>query len=343
MVDPICDRFEVPRRQMQLDLTATGAASVQLKPGSWMGLSLMGAVLDSEAVGLAPRVQKLVAGFADLMLELTASMYAMSLTEFTAELIEKTGYVRALEASKTEENAARIENIREFEGAVSEYQNLNPEGTLSDFLENVALISDMDNLNESGGAVTLMTLHSAKGLEFDVVFLVGMEEGVFPITRALFDENALEEERRLAYVGITRAKKQLYLSHARTRMLYNSRSANQLSRFVGEIPPRLIRDGAARTQTRVPAPRPMSSASAQKPALGIPGLWKGAAGVQSAPKPAGLNLFRTGDRVTHAVFGKGTVEEMSEDNAKVTVRFDSGALKRFSANIAPLRRIDKRG
>lgn len=305
--------------------------------------SLMGAVLDSEAVGLAPRVQKLVAGFADLMLELTASMYAMSLTEFTAELIEKTGYVRALEASKTEENAARIENIREFEGAVSEYQNLNPEGTLSDFLENVALISDMDNLNESGGAVTLMTLHSAKGLEFDVVFLVGMEEGVFPITRALFDENALEEERRLAYVGITRAKKQLYLSHARTRMLYNSRSANQLSRFVGEIPPRLIRDGAARTQTRVPAPRPMSSASAQKPALGIPGLWKGAAGVQSAPKPAGLNLFRTGDRVTHAVFGKGTVEEMSEDNAKVTVRFDSGALKRFSANIAPLRRIDKRG
>ena len=107
--------------------------------------SLMGAVLDSEAVGLAPRVQKLVAGFADLMLELTASMYAMSLTEFTAELIEKTGYVRALEASKTEENAARIENIREFEGAVSEYQNLNPEGTLSDFLENVALISDMDN------------------------------------------------------------------------------------------------------------------------------------------------------------------------------------------------------
>ena len=305
--------------------------------------SLMGAVLDSEAVGLTPRVQKLVAGFADMMLELTGSMYAMSISEFTAELIEKTGYVRALEESKTEENATRVENIREFEGAVSEYQNLNPEGTLSDFLENVALISDIDNLNQTSGAVTLMTLHSAKGLEFDAVFLVGMEEGVFPLSRAMFDERALEEERRLAYVGITRAKKQLYLSHARTRMLYNSRSANQLSRFVGEIPPRLIRDGAARTQTRVPAPRPMSSASAQKPALGIPGLWKGTAGVQSAPKSAGLNLFRTGDRVTHAVFGKGTVEEMSEDNAKVTVRFDSGALKRFSANIAPLRRIDKRG
>ncbi len=312
--------------------------------------SLMGAVLDSEAVGLTPRVQKLVAGFADMMLELTGSMYAMSISEFTAELIEKTGYVRALEESKTEENATRVENIREFEGAVSEYQNLNPEGTLSDFLENVALISDIDNLNQTSGAVTLMTLHSAKGLEFDAVFLVGMEEGVFPLSRAMFDERALEEERRLAYVGITRAKKQLYLSHARTRMLYNSRSANQLSRFVGEIPPRLIRDGAARTQTRVPgptarpAPRP-SAISEKKPALGIPGLRKGAGIVQSAPgaapKPAGgLSIFRTGDRVTHAVFGKGTVEEVSGDASKVTVRFDSGALKRFSANIAPLRRIN---
>ena len=312
--------------------------------------SLMGAVLDSEAVGLTPRVQKLVAGFADMMLELTGSMYAMSISEFTAELIEKTGYVRALEESKTEENATRVENIREFEGAVSEYQNLNPEGTLSDFLENVAEISDIDNLNQTSGAVTLMTLHSAKGLEFDAVFLVGMEEGVFPLSRAMFDERALEEERRLAYVGITRAKKQLYLSHARTRMLYNSRSANQLSRFVGEIPPRLIRDGAARTQTRVPgptarpAPRP-SAVSEKKTALGIPGLRKGAGIVQSAPgaapKPAGgLSIFRTGDRVTHAVFGKGTVEEVSGDASKVTVRFDNGALKRFSANIAPLRRIN---
>ncbi len=105
-------------------------------------------------------------------------------------------------------------------------------------------------MNEAGGAITLMTLHSAKGLEFNNVFLVGMEEGVFPLTRALFDEDLMEEERRLAYVGITRARKRLFLTHARTRMLYNARNANELSRFVSEIPQRLIMDGTARTAPR---------------------------------------------------------------------------------------------
>ena len=136
------------------------------------------------------------------------------------------------------------------------------------------------------------------------------------------------------------------LSHARTRMLYNSRSANQLSRFVGEIPPRLIRDGAARTQTRVPARATSHVVAHRRKSLrsghsgSLEGRWLA---FRARPSLRDSNLFRTGDRVTHAVFGKGTVEEMSEDNAKVTVRFDSGALKRFSANIAPLRRIDKRG
>ena len=275
---------------------------------------------------------------------------------------------------------------------MAEFEKLNPEGTISDFLENVALITDVDNLNQTTGAVTLMTLHSAKGLEFDAVFLVGMEEGVFPLSRALFDETALEEERRLAYVGITRAKKKLYISHAHTRMLYNARSANQLSRFVGEIPPRLIQEGAARAQTRVPrpmgrptvenpaapsyryaktgaqddvrfmrggsgaaaqgAPRYRSDASAspaQNPArpggaLNIPGLQKGfgrgAASAGEAPRH-GLSLFRTGDRVVHAVFGMGEVIAVEEEGQKVSVAFESGARKRFSANIAPLRKVEK--
>ena len=324
-------------------------------------LSLMAAVLDSEGAGLSSRAQRLVGGFADLMVELTEAMYSMSITEFTSALIEKTGYVRALEESKTEENQTRIENIRELEGAVSEFAKLNPEGTLTDFLENVALITDVDNLNETSGAVTLMTLHSAKGLEFDAVFLVGMEEGVFPLSRALFDETALEEERRLAYVGITRAKKKLYLSHAHTRMLYNARSANQLSRFVSEIPQRLIQEGAVKSQTRVPMPprrpsyedaprsgyssRPAPRANAEKPsgkpALNIPGLQKGFGGGQPAPQRS-LKLFRVGDNVIHAVFGRGRVSEVSGEGSgqKVIVDFDSGARKRFSANIAPLRKLN---
>ncbi len=324
-------------------------------------LSLMAAVLDSEGAGLSSRAQRLVGGFADLMVELTEAMYTMSITEFTTALIDKTGYVKALEESKTEENQTRIENIRELEGAVSEFAKLNPEGTLTDFLENVALITDVDNLNQTSGAVTLMTLHSAKGLEFDAVFLVGMEEGVFPLSRALFDETALEEERRLAYVGITRAKKKLYLSHAHTRMLYNARSANQLSRFVSEIPQRLIQEGAVKSQTRVPMPprrpsyedaprsgygsRPAPRANAEKPsgkpALNIPGLQKGFGGAPSAPQRS-LKLFRVGDSVIHAVFGRGKVSEVSGEGSdqKVIVDFDSGARKRFSANIAPLRKLN---
>ena len=324
-------------------------------------LSLMAAVLDGEGAGLSSRAQRLVGGFADLMVELTEAMYTMSITEFVSALIEKTGYVKALEESKTEENQTRIENIRELEGAVSEFAKLNPEGTLTDFLENVALINDVDNLNQTSGAVTLMTLHSAKGLEFDAVFLVGMEEGVFPLSRALFDETALEEERRLAYVGITRAKKKLYLSHAHTRMLYNARSANQLSRFVSEIPQRLIQEGAVKSQTRVPmpprrpsyedaprsgyssrpAPRTNAEKPSAKPALNIPGLQKGFGGAPSAPQRS-LKLFRVGDNVIHAVFGRGRVSEVSGEGSdqKVIVDFDSGARKRFSANIAPLRKLN---
>ena len=269
--------------------------------------------------------------------------------------------MKALEESKTEENQTRIENIRELEGAVSEFAKLNPEGTLTDFLENVALITDVDNLNQTSGAVTLMTLHSAKGLEFDAVFLVGMEEGVFPLSRALFDETALEEERRLAYVGITRAKKKLYLSHAHTRMLYNARSANQLSRFVSEIPQRLIQEGAVKSQTRVPmpprrsyedaprsgsytsrpAPQTRGEKPSGKPALNIPGLQKGFGGGQSAPQRS-LKLFREGDSVIHAVFGRGRVEAVEGEGGdqKVIVAFESGAKKRFSANIAPLRKLN---
>ena len=340
-------------------------------------MPLLSAVLDWENLPLSARPKKLLSAFADLMIDLTEQMYELKPSEFVQAMIDKTGYVKALEESKTEENETRIENIKELQGAVSEFELHNPEGGLSDFLENVALVSDLDAMNENGGAVTLMTLHSAKGLEFDNVFLSGMEEGIFPITRALFDDKQLEEERRLAYVGITRAKKRLFLSHAYTRALYNTRNANQLSRFVSEIPQRLIQEGAGRmetrrmpppsqskwaqptrspyneryshtagqggirgagdVQTRRPAPKPQLNPNGVK--LNIPGVSKGFGG----PPARGLSVFRAGDAVRHRVFGMGTVQEVTGTGGqqKVRILFDDGSERTFSASAAPIMRVER--
>ncbi|MBQ9951725.1 MAG: DNA helicase PcrA [Clostridia bacterium] len=328
-------------------------------------MSLMSAVLDYEGAELSSRAKKLVGEFSELMIDLTEIMYEKKPSDFLESLLDKTGYIRALEASKTEENQARIENIRELQGAVTEYEKLNPEGTLTDFLENVALVSDTDSMNENGGSVTLMTLHSAKGLEFDQVFLPGMEEGIFPLSRASYDDDQMEEERRLAYVGITRAKKRLFLSHARTRMLYNARQANELSRFVSEIPARLITDGTQRGDARrVPAPqtaRPRTDAGIQaqyysgrgtgavKPqqkAMGIPGLQKGFGtnfvGSQARSVKA-ISLFRVNDKVIHRSFGRGRiVEVMGEGNdQKVKVDFGERGVRTFSASVAPIIKVEE--
>ncbi len=330
-------------------------------------MPLLSAALDWENAPLQPRPRKLLSEFAALMIDLTELMYEKKLPDFVEQLIERTGYVKALEADKSEESENRIENIRELQGAVSEFERLNPEGGLSEFLENVALVSDLDGLNESGGAVTLMTLHSAKGLEFNEVFLAGMEEGVFPLTRAVFDDDLMEEERRLAYVGITRAKKRLFLSHARTRALYNTRNANELSRFVTEIPQRLIVDGMGKTDARrVPPPsqggwgqsvrspynsryqsggRSTGSAELDKK-LGIAGVQKGGfnwnGGAQTrVSRPAAV--FRPGDAVYHRVFGRGEVVSLTGQGAdqRVKIRFPNGDERTFSAVAAPIVKVEK--
>ena len=328
-------------------------------------MSLMSAVLDVENAPLSARPKKLIGEFAELMIDLTEALYEKTASEFLEFMIDKTGYVRALEAVKSDENAARIENIRELQGAVTEFEKLNPEGGLADFLENVALVADTDSLNEGGGSVTLMTLHSAKGLEFDNVFLPGMEENIFPLARASYDDELMEEERRLAYVGITRAKKRLFLSHARSRALYNSRSANELSRFVSEIPARLLTDGTQRGDARrVPPPSAShgfdrsggsgyysgrgtgaKSAAPSKPGLGIPGVQKGFGsfvGSQArSAKP--IALFRVGDRVIHRSFGRGRVVEVigAGEEQRVRVAFDGSVEKVFSASIAPIVKVSE--
>ena len=186
------------------------------------------------------------------------------MVEFAAQ---ESGYMTELEEERTVEAQGRIENLQELSGVAAELIAREPEASLEDFLEQVSLVGEQDEYEEDASAVTLMTLHIAKGLEFPVVFIVGMEDGIFPHYRSMTDAAALEEERRLAYVGITRAQQRLYLCHAWSRTLFGQTQYNPPSRFLNEIPPHLVdlkegesTSGRARTRETGPAPRPPTGA-----------------------------------------------------------------------------------
>ena len=192
---------------------------------------------------LASRARKCVGEFAQLMTRLTIERETMPLAEFVQRLIDETGLLAQYAKEDSDEARTRVENIQEFIGAVQEFAEKAETPTLEDFLENVALVTDLDSMTEDAQAVTLMTLHSAKGLEFKNVFLIGMEDGIFPSLRSMNDEERMEEERRLCYVGITRAQDRLFLSYATQRMLFNLMQHNRPSQFLDEIPSRLIDGG----------------------------------------------------------------------------------------------------
>ena len=333
------------------------------------GTSLFMAAMSAEEAGLAGRALTAVEKFAALMEELTVDAETMPADEFLRHVIDRTGYEEPFKKVQNEENESRLENIAELETAVKEYAAREPEGGLEGFLENVALVTDLDGLDAASQVLTLMTLHSAKGLEFDLVVMTGMEEGVFPTSRSLFDDEKMEEERRLCYVGITRARRRLLMSWAQTRALYGSRQYNSRSRFLDEVPRRLIEDAniARRPQTRLSSPQAASGFDgARRPApqrsarpepvkvpagakgleipgvskgFGIPGVQKGAqAFAQNADKPA--QLFKRGDRVRHSRFGEGTVLLLYDGDKRMTIRFDDGTEKTFAAELAPVVRVD---
>ena len=329
------------------------------------GTSLFMAAMSADEAGLSARALSAVKKFSAVMEELAVEAELMPADEFLRHVIDATGYEEQFRQTPGEESENRLENIAELETAVKEYVAREPEGGLEGFLENVALVTDLDSLDAATQVLTLMTLHSAKGLEFDLVVMTGMEEGVFPTSRSLFDDDKMEEERRLCYVGITRARRRLLMSWAQTRALYGSRQYNTRSRFLDEIPARLIEDAnlARRPQTRLSSPqaaagydgargKPPQSAARPVPVpagakglnipgvskgLNIPGVSKGAqAGVG---KPAAL--FRRGDRVRHTRFGDGTVLMLYDGDRRMTIRFDDGTEKTFAAELAPVVRIDR--
>jgi DNA helicase II / ATP-dependent DNA helicase PcrA len=282
------------------------------------GISLWEALPQAEDAGISGAPLRAVQQFLSLLQSLMAGALDMEVPEVIERVLEQSGYLESLRAERTIEAQGRIENLQELVGVAQEYQHTAQEPSLSGFLQEISLYSDQDAIRGEQSLVTLMTLHNAKGLEFRAVFMIGMEEGIFPHARSI-EEQGLEEERRLAYVGMTRAKERLVLTHASARSLYGSRSYNLPSRFLDELPD----DKVERHRLQ-------------------PASWSG----YGSPASASVSRARTdvpalatGDSVRHETLGEGVVTAI-ERGGLVTVRFASdGSERRLMLDYAPLERI----
>jgi DNA helicase II / ATP-dependent DNA helicase PcrA len=290
--------------------------------------------------GLGPAAVRSVTRFAETMVGLGERVArAAPVAELLEALLAETGYIEALESERTIEAEGRIENLRELVGVAGEFDaNRAVEGEsevppLEEFLAQISLLSDQDALREGESLITLMTLHNAKGLEYDAVFIIGCEEGVFPHSRSI-EEGNLEEERRLAYVGITRARERLYLTCARRRNLYGGQGRNLPSRFMRELPDELIERYVA-----APSPTGWSLGGGREAVLGASFGTGPGAGAPSRKEPSpSLVELRTGDDVFHATFGEGVVTAV-EPGSVVVVRFAAdGSERKLMADYAPLRK-----
>lgn len=311
------------------------------------GKSMLVAALTSENID--PRAMKKIKPFADTMGEFIALSRTMPLSEFTWGMISALEYENYLKAEdKKGEVESRMDNLRELIGNIKEIEKDLSEGedALRAFLENVSLVSDIDSMNDGNGAVALMTLHSAKGLEFPVVFMIGMEENIFPTSRARNDmsNHAMEEERRLCYVGMTRAKQKLYLINARQRNIFGNESYNRKSRFIEEIPAELI---VSDNPVKQPDAREQAEHTRgqrknfHRYAMDTHALGDGTRDVRPAATPVS-KTFEKYQKVQHDKFGVGTVMEISGSGSSMLVSIDFGAagVKRFAAAYAPIKPVE---
>ena len=292
-----------------------------------------------DAIGLATRSISALEAFNDLMdkLRTLVESGAGPATVLQA-VLEQTGYLAELQASSDPQDESRVENLGELEAVATEFEEANPEGTLADFLEGVALVADSDQIpddDDTGGVVTLMTLHTAKGLEFPVVFLTGLEDGVFPHMRSLGEPKELEEERRLAYVGITRARERLYLTRSISRAAWGAPPFSPPSPFLEDVPVELVdwqgedpHRGASAVTARQGTPASRGSRS---------GAWN--PGATGTPKP--VVSLSPGDRVSHDTFGLGTVVSTTgvADKAEASIDFGTHGVKRLLLRYAPVDKL----
>jgi ATP-dependent DNA helicase UvrD/PcrA len=278
------------------------------------GLSLWEALEHPEEAGCGGAPLKAIDKFRTLMQSSMAGAAELPVPEILESVLDRSGYFEALEAERTVEAQGRVENLPELVGVAREYQASTESPTLSEFLQQISLFSDQDAIEEERSLVTLMTLHNAKGLEFRAVFLIGMEEGVFPHSRSI-EEQGLEEERRLCYVGLTRAQERLVLTHAAARSLWGSRGYNLPSRFLDELP----QEEVERDRLR-------------------PSSWTGY-GAPTVTVRRDVPSLSTGDSVRHSTLGEGVVTAIAPDGI-VTVRFaDDGVERRLMLEYAPLEKV----
>ncbi|MGB7999964.1 MAG: DNA helicase PcrA [Anaerobacillus sp.] len=299
-------------------------------------ISIFTTLQEIEQVGLSARFTKSLRTFGNQMANWTQMQEYLAVSELVEEVIDKSGYRDALRNENTIESQTRLENIDEFLSVTQEFEKASEDKSLIAFLTDLALVADIDKLdedeNEHKEAVTLMTLHSAKGLEFPVVFLIGMEEGVFPHSRSLFEEEEMEEERRLAYVGITRAEEELFLTNARMRTLYGKTNANPVSRFIGEIPEELLeKEGQEKPAS------PFSGGSS--PRASKPATPKTPRRPQLTSTGGDSVNWNVGDKAGHRKWGVGTVVSVKGegDSTELDIAFPNPiGIKRLLAKFAPI-------
>lgn len=306
--------------------------------------------------------------FRDMINEIISKKDKLKISELMKTVLKNSGYEAMLNEGDKKENESRFENLMEFIGVAMEFENEQVDASLSDFLDSIALVSDVDKLDDETEAVTLMTMHSAKGLEFEVVFLVGMEDGLFPSKRSIEEDESVEEERRLCYVGITRAKKKLYITNASKRTMYGSTTYTMPSRFIAEIPEKLFDEESldnislrkrksekfidreySQVETVISRNSYSSTTSSKaKFGLSVDNFLKNISGVSATnvdiakeKKSANITYF-TGMTVKHKKFGVGIIQKVEEEgeDLKLDIMFDKFGFKRLMANFTPLEVID---
>ncbi len=297
-------------------------------------ISMFDALDSIELIGLSPKITKAATEFRELVKGYTNMQEYLSVTELVEEVLDKTGYREMLKAEKSLESESRLENIDEFLSVTKSFEDGSDDKSLVAFLTDLALVADIDRLDDEGektDQVVLMTLHSAKGLEFPVVFLMGLEEGVFPHSRSLMEEAEMEEERRLAYVGITRAEEELYITNAQMRTLFGRTNMNPPSRFINEIPEELLE--GVKPQARASSPFASASRPTMRPAVKRP--------MPASTGGEGLG-WAVGDKAQHGKWGVGTVVSVKGEgeSMELDIAFPSPVgIKRLLAKFAPIQKV----
>ena len=313
-------------------------------------ISLFEVITDAQLLSMIPKlsakVKLALEDFAAMVFTFMGQLGTRPIHEIVEDVIETSGYAAALEEEKKEDNRDRLENLREFISVAKNFDDGAEEGEngLADFLAQIALISDVDQTEQSDGTVTLMTFHAAKGLEFPAVFMAGMEEGLFPHSRTLLDDTEIEEERRTCYVGITRAERRLYLTYARQRTIYGRTEMSRPSRFLAEIPEELVEHKEAdyfggadlRAPSNIWSER--STRTERKRYMPLP---QHTAADGSVIRPDASAAFQAGDAVRHSKWGDGRIVAISGsgEDAELSIAFPGEGIKKFVQKYAPILKL----